>query len=714
MLKDQAVGRFERLFSPRSIAIIGAGEDATRPGGQVLHSLQQFGYRGKICPVNPKYMKLLGYRCYPSIAEIGAPVDLAVLAVPASVAGETIRSCGEAGVPYAVVLSGGFRESGAEGMKRQQLLVAHARTYGMRLVGPNCVGIVNIHERVYAAFGSISRPPLLAPGGVSLVMQSGGFGNSLALGCHAAKIGFRLVIASGNEADLTAPELIDALIDDPATEIILAYIEGVTDGRALMAAGERGLRAGKPIIVWKAGNTEQGGRVAATHTANMTGIYDVWRAAFRQCGILEVADIGEAADYIKALSPRKYPRGRNVAVVSPSGGAAVAFSDAADAYKLTLTMLRESTAEKLHEVLSDAVSMNNPIDLGAGGISARTQDRVKAVIELLLEDDEIHQLCLMFPTLIGPRAAAGTTILTEVVQLTDKPILVCWTVPREVVADCFETLERANVPVLFSPVCVARAAGMLANYARFRDTHVKRRMLSAGEVECSTADLMDFAGQVGPLNEVWSKRIVSAAGIEVSHDVMLASADDPKIDDITWKFPVAVKIVSPDITHKSDIGGVELAIADRNALRAAVKTVMANTRQTHPEARVDGVIVSEMVRNAVEVIVGTVNDAVFGPVIMVGMGGILAEAMRDVSYRVAPFDRMEADEMINELRARHVLNGIRGRPACDVEALADALVKLSQFAWQNRERISELDINPLLIRQKGSGVVAVDAVVVLR
>ena len=708
------INKFEKLFSPRAIAIVGASEDFVRPGGQAVRALQEFGYRGKVYPVNPKYKELAGLKCFPSVGEIGDAVDLAIIAVPAAAALDMVKTCGQIGIPYAVVFGGGFREIGPEGIARQNTMVACARAHGMRLVGPNCLGLVNIHERVYAAFGSIARPPLLAPGGVSLVMQSGGFGNSLALGCHAAGVGFRLIVASGNEADLTAPELIDALIDDPATEIILAYIEGVADGRALMAAGERALAAGKPVLVWKAGNTRQGARVAATHTANMTGAYDVWRAAFRQCGILEIRDISEAADYLKALSAKRFPRGRNVAVVSPSGGSAVAFSDAADAYGLTLPKPCERTAIQLSDAILSAVSMDNPIDLGAGGVSERTKVRVQRAVEILLADDDMHQLCFMFPTLIGPRAIAGASILAEVVSRTDKPMLVFWTVPREIVAKSFEMLEQARIPILSSPVRVARAAGMLADYAQFRTTRAERPGLETVAASSPACVTLNFDDEIGVLDEARSKRIVSAAGIAVSRDLKLTSADDSAIDKLDFNFPLAVKILSPDIAHKTDIGGVVLNVLDRTALRVAVAEVITNARRAHPAARIEGVLVSEMITDAVEVITGVVNDSVFGPVILLGMGGILAEAMHDVTYRVAPFDRVQAQEMIGELRAQHVLHGIRGKPACDVDALTDALVTLSQLAWRYRERISELDINPLLVRPRGHGVVAVDALMVLR
>lgn len=708
------MGKFERLFSPRGIAIVGATEDAARAGGQTVNALTQYGYRGGVYPVNPKYQELAGLKCFASLAEIDGPVDVAVIALPAASAVAMVKSCGELHIPYAVVLGSGFRETGAEGLERQNEMVAHARAGGVRVVGPNCLGVANIHERVFAAFGSLTRPPLLAPGAVSMVMQSGGFGNSLAFSCCAAGIGFRLLVASGNEADLTAPELIDAFIEDPATEIILVYLEGVADGRALLASAQRALVAGKPILVWKAGNTRQGARVAATHTANMTGSYDVWSAALRQCGIIEIREIEEAADYIKALRPKRFPRGRNVAVLSPSGGSAVVFSDAADSYGLTLPKLSAQTAAALNEAVPYALSLDNPIDLGSGGISQRNKQRVLQAMEALLADPDLNQLCMIFPTMYGERAIAGAEVLAAAVQHSNKPILMFSSVPRDNAPAAFDLLERANIPILPSPTRVARAFGMLVDYAELRDARLAREHDSSASPSARPLPFeQDARGETGALDEAQSQSIISAYGIAVSRHVILAEGDASAADKLELEFPVAVKVLSPDIPHKTDVGGVVLNVANSDALRAAAKMVLANARRAHPAARTRGVLVSEMITDAVEVIAGIVNDPVFGPVVLLGMGGVLAEAMHDVTYRVAPFDLHDAHAMTRELRTRRIFEGMRGRPPCDVDALAHALVQLSQLAWDQRGRIAELDINPLMVRPRGLGVVAADALVVL-
>jgi acetyltransferase len=704
---------FQRLFDPRAIAVVGATEDPARTGGQAVAALRNNGFGGRVFPVNPRVREVAGFRCHPSLEKIHEAIDVAVIALPAAAVIDVVAQCGELGIPFAVVLGAGFREAGPEGRAREDALVATAREHGVRLIGPNCLGVANVHSRAFAAFGSLTREPLLAPGPVSMVMQSGGFGNTLAFRCREAGIGFRLMIASGNEADLTAPELIDALIDDPQTRLIYAYLEGVTDGRALMDVGVRALAAGKPLLVWKAGNSRQGARVAATHTANLTGSHDIWRAAFHQSGIVEIADTEQAADAIRALLAGRLPRGRGVAVLTPSGGSAVAFSDAADAHDLTLAAFAPQTVAVLERDAKGAASLVNPVDMAAGGIYERKDGAYRRVIDALIADPGVHQFCSMFATVIEPAAGACATVLAEAAAQTDKPVLVFSSVPHECAPKAFEVLAAANIPVFTSPTRMAAAAGVLAGYAEAR-TRVAGAAWRAPAGAPGDAGVAILPARAGALDEAASKAILAARGIPVTRDVVVPPGGDAVAAASALAFPLVAKVVSADIPHKSDIGGVVLGIDGPAALREAAARVVANARAAQPDARIEGVLVGEMVTDAVEAIVGVVNDAVFGPTVMLGIGGVLTEAVRDTVVRVAPFDLATAREMIAGLRARRVFDGLRGRPAVDVEALADALVRISELAWFSRDRIEGLDVNPLLVRPKGLGVVAADALVVLR
>jgi len=699
----------EFLFNPRGIAVIGASPDFGRPGGQTMQVLTERGYQGGIYPVNPKYDAIAGRPCFPSIKSVPQPCDVAVIALPAAQVPQVVAACGGHGVRYAVVLGGGFREGGEGGRALEAQMLKNARAHGMRIIGPNCLGLVNVHARAFSAFGSVTRPPFLEPGAVSAVIQSGGFGNSIVVRCAAAGIGFRYVVASGNEADITTPELIDAFVDDPQTRVILAYIEGIGDGRAFLAAARRALEAGKPIVAWKAGNTRQGMRAAASHTANMAGSYDIYRAAFREAGIIEVGDMEEAADFVQTLLGQPPAAGKNVAVMGGSGGSAVVFSDAADAYGLTLARLTPATMNVLRENLPSVAALDNPIDYAAGFISDQNAPRFQRAVEAVLADPGIHQLGLLFATVIGRTGWNGAKALAEASQRYRKPVLVFSSVPRETAPEMFEVLEQARIPIMRSVNRVAKAMSMLADYA-----HARQRSTQTGAVAAAPAPMVVLTAASGVLDEHESKEILRAFDIPVTADRLLpAEPVTPKNAEGLF-FPVALKVVSRDIAHKSDIGGVRLDIANAAQLVAASAEMLKSVRRSAPQAALSGLLVSPMIPDGIETIVGVVSDPVFGPVVAFGMGGVYAETLKDLTYRLAPFGVETARVMIGELRASPIFGGLRGQPPRDVDALAHALAAVSQLAWTMRDRLAELDINPMLVRPRGSGVVAADALVVLR
>ena len=721
------------LLSPRGIAIVGASGDITRFGGQTVRALNTSGYTGGVYPVNPKYGEIDGRRSYASVSAIDGPCDLAVIALPAAHVAGVVAECGRKGIGHAVVLGGGFREIGPEGERLEQEMLAAARAGGVRLIGPNCIGLVNVHTNVVAAFGSLTRPPRLQPGGVSVAVQSGGFGMSVVIQAAMAGVGFRHVVATGSESDITMPELLDHYVDDPQTKVIFAYIEGVADGRALMAALDRALEAGKPVVVWKAGKTGQGARAAASHTANLTSTYSVYRAALRQCGVVEVSSAEQVVDFLVGQSggslqsagmaqvaqpswPARVARGRNVAIVTNTGGSAVVFVDAADEARLVLVPLGEATQARLRELLPPLAAVGNPVDTTAGYPRPEHEASFRAAFETLLADPEVHQLCVLFGTIMGPSFALAARVLGEAAVKFDKPVFAVSAVPASISSVGHEFFSGAGIPLLSSPNRAAQVMGQLADFAQAR---------ARGAAVSSVSEVPPFhhplpAGAV-TLDELESKAVLRAAGIPVTVDVCIpldaTLLHDGRIGLAEGAgkiaFPVALKLLSRDIAHKSDIGGVRLGIRDAAALADAGREMLASARAAAPDARLGGLLACPMVDGGIEVIVGVVNDETFGPVVALGLGGVLAETLKDVVFRIAPFGRDEALSMISELRAAAVFDGQRGRPAADRAALADVLVKVSALAWALRERIAELDINPLIVRAEGKGVVAVDALLVL-
>jgi acyl-CoA synthetase (NDP forming) len=714
---------FTRLFNPRGIAIIGASAsgDPERPGAQSLQVLTQHGYAGGIYPINPKYGDIAGRKCYASVADVDGDCDVAIVALPAAQVTEAIAQCGRRGIGFAVVVGGGFREAGPEGVAREQRMVEAARAGGVRVIGPNCLGFVNIHDRIYCGFGSITRPPYLNAGPVSAVIQSGGFGNSMLIQASDAGVGFRHLVASGGEADITTPEVIRAYADDPETRVIFAYLEGLHDGRAFMDAARYALAAGKPLVVLKAGNTREGMRAAASHTASMTSSYDLYRAAFRQCGVIEARDMGDAADFLSCLVPGRLPRisgvkdgssrGRNVAVTAGSGGSLVNFADAVDEFGLKLPTLAAETVAVLKANLPAIASMQNPVDYTTGFLNEGNARAVHDVFKSVADDPGVDQCAVFLLTSHGVALAGMARMIVDALAGSDKPVVVCSSVPAAMTVEGREIFRQAGWPVLSTPRRVAQGMAMLADHAAAR---ARRESLLAPHSVAARA-LPNLPANAGALDEHASKRLLAQFGIAVTRDTLLTVGDAGKAClPGGMEFPVAVKIVSRDITHKTDIGAVRLNVADNAQLATAAAEVVANARSAAPAANLEGVLVSEMVTGGLEIIIGVVNDASFGPVVAFGLGGVLAETLRDTTYRIAPFGLEIAREMIGELRASALFVGVRGQPPRDVEALAQTLVRVSECAWLLCDRLAEMDINPVLVRPAGGGVVAADALVVLR
>lgn len=703
---ESTLSQLRELLEPNGIAIIGASADLSRTGGQVVGALKGNGYQGGIYPVNPKYQEIAGLACYATTAEVPDPCDMAVIALPAAMLPDTIRQCGDRGIKCAVVLSGGFRESGEAGQQLEQALLDAARAANVRLIGPNCLGFVNVATKAYAAFGSLTRPPLLASGPVSAVIQSGGFGNSLVRLCSEAGIGFRHVVASGNETDISTPELIEAFADDTETKVILCYAEGIADGRKLMAAARRAKAAGKPVILWKAGNSEQGAKAAASHTANMTGSYDVYRAACRQAGIIEVQDIQQTIDYVKTILAARPARSKNVAIIGGSGGSAVVFADAADEYGIRMARLSPATAEILSEALPSIASLDNPIDYAAGFLVPQNRERFKTALAAILADENVDQVGFILATTSIAGATMAAEAARELASQHDKPLMVFWTEARHAVPEVYEIFERAQMPVLSSPGAMARAMAMLADFSAIEVC-----------VGPETAAPMDAGvpAASGALDELASKALIARHGVPVTRDIRLSlhvEASAPELAALD--FPVALKIVSADIAHKSDLGGVALNIQSPAELVETMQRMLASVTDKKPDAKIEGFIASTMVTDGLETIVGVVNDNIFGPVVAFGLGGIFTEVLRDITYRIAPFDLTTAREMIQELRSSPMLTGVRGQAGRDVEALARTLVGISDMAWAMRDSLTEIDINPLMVLPDGKGVVAVDALAVFK
>jgi acetyltransferase len=487
--------------------------------------------------------------------------------------------------------------------------------------------------------------------------------------------------------------------------VIFAYVEGVRDGRALMASLRRALAAGKPVVMWKGGKTAQGARAAQSHTGNLTSTYDVYRTAMRQCGALEVSESEQAVDFLRAFTAGRMPRGRKVAIVTNTGGSAVVFSDAADLARLELAPLGSETRKRLAAALPPLASTANPVDTMAGYPRPEHAEGYCAAFEAILGDPHVDQLCVLFGTIVAGTFELSARVLAEATRGTDKPVFAFTAIPEQISSQGWDVLREARIPLFSTPSRAAYAMGLLADFA-------ETRLRGSTDEISALPRLPALPPGAITLDEHESKAIIAAAGIPVTRDVLLPLK--PAASHLSGvPFPVALKLVSRDVAHKSDIGAVRLNVA-REALLEVAGDIVARAREAAPKAELSGLLACEMVTDGVETIVGVINDESFGPMVVFGLGGVFAEALQDVVFRIAPFGFDEAKTMISELRGHAMFQGARGRPPADVEALAHTLVSVSALAWALRDRLAELDINPLLVRPRGLGVVAADALVVLR
>ncbi len=697
---------FARLLNPRAIAVIGASPDVKRIGGQPIPILIDSGYHGGIYPVNPKYPKIGALACYSDVAQVPKPCDLAIVAVAAPLVPAVITQCGAARIPFAIVFSAGFREVGAEGAALEAKLKQAIAASGVRVVGPNCIGTMNLADRVYCGFGVGFRNPHLKEGPVAFVSQSGGFAYSVVALADAEGMGFNYIVSAGNEADVTTLELAADFLERDDVEVVVLYLEGVNDGRRLRELGARALELGKPLLTWKAGNTAIGRAAAESHTASMTAGYELYRTAFREGGFIEINDVHDLVDITRAFLGRRLPRGPNIGIITTSGGSAVLMADECDRHGLTLPPLADATLKAMEPHAPKHCSLANPIDLTAQ-ISGNNEGFNK-IVELTLADPNIDQLIVRYGTVQGAAGAAWATDLAALVAKAGKPLLVSLGRTAESAAAALDVFEREKIPWVLTPKRTAVAAAALGAYAdkqrRWRAAQLR------GVPRVIARQPLELPAGAARLSEHASKCCLTAYGIPIAREVVLAPAAVAALKTAPLTFPLAVKIDSPDIAHKTEAGAVRLNVQTLDELKTAAAEVVANAKRHKPDASINGVLLAEMSAGT-EVIVGAVNDPYFGPVVMFGLGGVFAELLKDVTYRFAPFDIGTAREMIAEIKAAALLTGYRGGAPLAVDALAETLSRVSWLAADHADRITEIDINPLFVN--ASAVSAADALIAL-
>lgn len=698
---------FELFFTPRAIAVIGASQDLASISGQPIAHLMAKGFCGQILPVNPRYDEVAGYPCYPDVESLPTVPDVAVIAVGAQRVAGVLSDLGKKGCRFAVILSSGFAEAGEDGAQAQREITAIARSFGMQVTGPNCQGYMNISEGIHVGFGApygLSYPK----GHLSLTSQSGAFGNSIVMLASQEGIGFRHYVSTGNESVTTSLDFMDAMIDDPDTHVIAGYVEGFQDAQRLLSISRRALLAGKPMLIWKVGTSEAGAKAAASHTANLGGSMALYRAAFRQSGIIEVKDVGDLADCAKALLPRRLPKGNRLAIVTISGGAGIAMADGAADGNLQLPALADNTVAALKQVLPSFAAVANPLDVTASLLNDANLLRV--TLEALADDPNVDMIGLALAAASGKLAVELAEEIVRISKARDIPVLVAWNADPASVKEAYDILDAAGIPRYQSPVRCARGASALWAFAQARGEVTA--VLNEQALVLNRPDIQAaLHGRDTDLTEYQAKQVLDAYGIGVTLEALATGPDEAVRIASALHGAAVMKIQSSDIPHKTEAGGVRVGVQGGAEVAAAYAKIIANAKAYDANAVIDGVLVQEMVSGGTELILGINNDPLFGPAVMVGFGGIFAEVMKDVSFRLAPITRSEAESMVRELRAFPILDGARGRPKADLPALVDALMRLSAMAIDLKESVQELDINPLFVMSAGNGVKAGDALV---
>lgn len=704
---------FDPIFKARSIAIYGASNSPIKVGGRPLRYLKEQDYKGEIYPINPNYETVQGIRCYPTVDDIPYGVDLVIIAVPASVTLEALRHCVQQGIKAAVVLTAGFAEAGPEGKAMQEEMRQLANESGMIILGPNCLGVMNITDHIPATFATVLDEKDIIPGEISLISQSGAFGAHILGMAQRQKVGFNYWVTTGNEVDLQLNDCIEYVAKDDHTSVIASYVEDARNGEKFMRALDACLEREKPVVMMKVGKSESGAKAAMSHTGALAGSYQMYEAVFKQKGAIQPENLNELLDFASILTQKKEVSGNHIAVITVSGGAGVMITDKCEENGLTLARFQGDTEEQLKAVLPAFAAVKNPVDVTAQAVG--NPELFGQAVDICLKDSSVDALIIYLGLLKSVGLAAAKKIV-EVAKQSDKPVIVTWVAGPQ---DAIDELRKNNIMVFEEPMRAVRALGKLITYRLFVQERKKNLPISVAEEKKDYSALKQKLRQIAlsrkSLSEFESRQVLEAFGIPVVKGNRAYTMEEAVSLAESIGYPVVVKINSAFVPHKSDVGGVVLNVRSAEEVRAAYTKITESVRRhLGNEVALDGVLVQKMEHFNAETFIGVKSDPVFGPAIAFGMGGVFIEVFKDVSLRIAPIDRYEATRMLNEVRSKKILDGVRGMKESDKEAIIDILTKVSYMAYELRDYVAELDINPLFVFEKGSGAVAGDALIALK
>jgi acetyl coenzyme A synthetase (ADP forming)-like protein len=689
----------QHFFSPSSVAVVGASQSPAKIGYDILNNIIQYGYGGAVYPINPKASDILGHKAYPDLASVPSKIDLAVVAVPAAAVMDVLEQCGKTGVDSVIVITAGFKETGPEGARLEEAFVTRARKYGIRVLGPNCLGIIDTASALNASFAA--GMPLA--GHIGFFSQSGALCVAILDWALGENVGFSRFVSLGNKMDISETEIMLSMGEDENTRVILGYLESIEDGPRFMKAA-RQVSKTKPIIIIKSGTTSAGAKAASSHTGALAGSEHAYRAAFKQSGIIHAESMQALFGYAMAFASQPLPKSPSLAIITNSGGPGILAADACDRSSLHLIPIRKETADRLREFLPSTASVYNPIDI----IGDASHERYEKTLEIILNDNLIHAVLILLTPTAAVDAEAVAQGIVSLAKDADKPILTSFMGERRV-RGARKILQDHAIPTYDYPEDAVAALDAMfryrqwlekpeEEYQRFEADTGKVREVFASVIKQHRHDLIE--------NE--ARNILTAYGFRLPKNRIARTTREAVAAASEIGYPVVLKIASADVLHKSDMGGVRVGLETDDMVEEAFFDITSNIQRRKPEARILGVMVQEMIPQGKEVILGITRDIQFGPMIMFGLGGIYVEVLKDVAFRIAPLSTEEADAMIRDIRSFPLLRGVRGEAPADIKGIRDALLRLSQLAIDFPE-IIEADINPLLVCPEGQGAVAVDA-----
>lgn len=695
------------FFEPSSVAVIGASSNPAKLGYAVLRNLVEGGYaqRGRVYPINPGTREILGYPAYPSVLDVPDAIDLAVVVIPYPHVPEALRTCGQKGIPAAIVISAGFREAGREGLERELELVSIAHQYNIRLVGPNCLGVIDTFTPLNATFAA-GNPP---SGPLAFMSQSGALGTAVLDIALAGRLGLSKFVSLGNKADVSEIDLLEAWKDDEHTRVILIYSEGMPNGQEFIRVARR-VTQKKPVVAIKSGVTQAGSRAVSSHTGSLAGSEQAYQAAFQQAGVLRADSMEALFDMALGLGYQPPLQGDRIAIITNAGGPGILATDALERAGLTLARFELETIYKLEQYLPDAASAANPVDVLGDALA----DRYQFALEPVANDPNVDGLLVLLTPQAMTEIDATAEVVSRLANKINKPLLACF-MGEVKIKSGIDILTAHGVPNYPFPERAASALRAMADYRRIRS----RPTPEYTTLEVNRKAVREVIDRVIAENRLTigdaeAREILKAYGLRIPRSE-IAETPERAIEIATQVgYPVVLKIASPDILHKTDVGGVKVGLSNAADVRDAYELITYRAQRYVPDARIWGCLVQEMVPpGGLEVLVGMNRDPQFGPLITFGLGGIYVETLKDVTFRIIPFSAQEAVEMLSEIRAHSLLDGVRGQPPADKNAIIDALLRISQLV-QDFPEIAELDINPLMVYPQKQGAIAIDMRLVLK